>query len=57
MAEEDQVHIMLEFKLPHVRVPSGVPEKQRYARYPDKSIEEYHKEKGWYGTYQPTEDK
>jgi len=49
----DQKHIMCEFKAPWITVPEGVPEKARYAQYPNTGIAAWHKEHGKYGTWKP----
>jgi hypothetical protein len=41
---------MCEFKAPHVQLPHKA---RRYDGYPEEGIEQWHKEKGLYGTYQP----
>jgi hypothetical protein len=43
------VHIMLDFAAPWVEVPSG-PGHQQFARYPEESVEEWHRR---HGLYQP----
>eukprot|EP00899_Mesostigma_viride_P020515 jgi/Mesvir1/28465/Mv15886-RA.1 len=50
---ELQVHIMTEFKLPHVTIPEGVPASQRFPGYPELSIEQWHKAHGCYGKIAP----
>lgn len=46
----EQVHIMIDFKLNHVDVPTG-DNIQIFTRYPHESIENWHKKRGLYGTY------
>ena len=46
-APPEMVHIMLDFKVPWVEVPSGEGHKQ-FARYPDESIVDWHKRHGLY---------
>lgn len=48
----EYVHLMTDFKLNHVEIPTG-PNIQSYPRYPVGSIENWHKQRGLYGTYQP----
>ena len=47
---DEQIHIMTDFKLNHIDIPSG-KHIQTYARYPQVGIEEWHKKHGLYGTY------
>ena len=47
---DEQIHIMTDFKLDHVEIPSG-KHIQSFARYPQDGIEEWHKKRGLYGTY------
>ena len=51
----EQVHIMTDFKLDHIDVPTGA-NARAYPRYPEGSIEEWHKKHGLYGTYQLPQD-
>ena len=46
----EQVHIMTDFKLNHVQISQG-QNVRSYARYPESSIEQWHKERGLYGSY------
>ncbi len=43
----EQVHIMLDFKAPWVEVPTG-ENHQHFNRYPDESIEDWHRRHGLY---------
>jgi len=43
----EQVHIMLDFKAPWVEVPTG-ENHQHFKRYPDESIEDWHRRHGLY---------
>jgi hypothetical protein len=47
---DEQIHIMTDFKLDHVDIPSG-KHIQTYARYAQLAIEEWYKRHGFYGTY------
>jgi hypothetical protein len=47
---DDYYHIMTDFKLNHVQIPIG-KNIQSYSRYPEGSIEEWHKKHGFYGSY------
>eukprot|EP01098_Paradermamoeba_levis_P013515 TRINITY_DN6177_c0_g5_i1.p1 TRINITY_DN6177_c0_g5~~TRINITY_DN6177_c0_g5_i1.p1 ORF type:complete len:187 (-),score=46.36 TRINITY_DN6177_c0_g5_i1:256-777(-) len=48
---ENQIHIMTEFKHPCVVIPKGV--KHTFTGYPNKSIDDWHKENGLYGSFHP----
>ena len=43
-------HILTDFKLNHVEIPTG-NNIRTYSRYPEESIEEWHRKHGLYGTY------
>ena len=43
----EMVHIMLDFKVPWVNVPTGERHKH-FNRYPDESVEHWHKRHGFY---------
>ncbi|XXQ34045.1 CENP-V/GFA domain-containing protein [Plasmodiophora brassicae] len=45
---EDQRHIMTDYKLSHVTIPDDVPPSNRFPEYPVTSLEEWHRERGWY---------
>ena len=45
----EQVHIMTDFKLNHVQIPQG-ENVRSYTRYPEGSIEQWHKERSLYGS-------
>ncbi|CAF3355299.1 unnamed protein product [Rotaria sp. Silwood1] len=47
---DEYYHIMTDFKLNHVEIPTG-KNIHTYPRYPEGSIEEWHKKHGLYGTY------
>jgi hypothetical protein len=47
---DEQVHMMIDFKLDHVDIPTG-EHVRVYNRYPELSIEQWHKDRGLYGTY------
>ena len=44
-AAPERVHIMLDFKAPWVQVPTG-PGEVHFARYPDDSLDDWHKRHG-----------
>jgi hypothetical protein len=48
---DEYYHIMTDFKLNHVQVPTG-DNIHSYPRYPEGSIAEWHKNHGLYGTYE-----
>jgi hypothetical protein len=49
-APPERVHIMLDFAPAWVRVPRG-PREKRFARYPEESIEAWHRRHGLYGKH------
>lgn len=46
--EKDQIHLMVDYKLPHVDIPSGVPKQSRFPEYPNIGIKEWHEKHGLY---------
>jgi hypothetical protein len=49
-APPERVHIMLDFAPAWAKVPKG-PRERRFARYPEESIEDWHKRHGLYGKH------